>query len=67
MNIGDYKSFYNLIGSRPKKSLGQNFLIDKNILIKIFVHIHLPTAVKRPQNDDRRTDSKSSKNSWVVW
>lgn len=35
MNISDYKSFYNLIGSRPKKSLGQNFLIDKNILIKI--------------------------------
>lgn len=35
MNIKEYKSFYAAIGSYPKKNLGQNYLIDKNILHKI--------------------------------
>ncbi len=35
MNIKEYKSFYASIGSHPKKSLGQNYLVDKNILHKI--------------------------------
>jgi 16S rRNA (adenine1518-N6/adenine1519-N6)-dimethyltransferase len=35
MKIKEYKSFYASVKSRPKKNLGQNYLIDKNILRKI--------------------------------
>jgi len=35
MNIKEYKNYYALNKSHPKKSLGQNYLIDKNILLKI--------------------------------
>ncbi|NIX15168.1 MAG: ribosomal RNA small subunit methyltransferase A [Candidatus Dadabacteria bacterium] len=35
MTISEYKKFFASINSYPKKSLGQNYLIDKNILYKI--------------------------------
>lgn len=35
MKIKDYKNFYASIKSHPKKSLGQNYLVDKNVLLKI--------------------------------
>jgi len=35
MNIKEYKNFYAVNKSQPKKSLGQNYLVDKNILLKI--------------------------------
>ncbi|NIT14256.1 MAG: ribosomal RNA small subunit methyltransferase A [Candidatus Dadabacteria bacterium] len=35
MTIEEYKKFYASISSHPKKSLGQNYLVDKNILYKI--------------------------------
>ncbi|NIP37575.1 MAG: ribosomal RNA small subunit methyltransferase A [Candidatus Dadabacteria bacterium] len=35
MTISDYRKFFASINSYPKKSLGQNYLIDKNILHKI--------------------------------
>ncbi|MCH7926783.1 MAG: ribosomal RNA small subunit methyltransferase A [Candidatus Dadabacteria bacterium] len=35
MKIKEYKNFYASIKSHPKKSLGQNYLVDKNVLLKI--------------------------------
>jgi len=43
MNISELKELWSREHFRPKKSLGQNFLIDKNIRDKIVSHMDIPS------------------------